>query len=94
MKRKWIVAGIVLSLVIGCATGVVIHDQLTPYVYAQEDMASPQYKNCMVVQPPETHPTQYLNSGQAPDMSKTVQVPPGWTPIGGGGNVYRIIMCK
>lgn len=92
-KTKTVLAALVL-VGFGHITGVVLNDQRPPYSHAQGISApQKQYRMCLSADAPKAHHYKYLNDGKLPIESRTVTVPPGWTPIGGMGPAH-IIMCK
>ena len=96
MKRALIAMALLMTLLIGCTAGVILHESFAPEVLAQAPPPAHQYSACITVIAPKYHAIQYLNSGQAPTQERMVRVPEGWTPVGGGmtttGGV--IYMCR
>lgn len=79
--------GVVIGVLVACLVGIGLRT-------AEAQRARPQqYRECMSARGWHTS-GENVNQGR---ISRTVRVPRGWTPIGGGGNVggYTIfVMCR
>ena len=97
MNRFNLFLSMLLLLLVGCASGVVLHDQLLSSASAQS-FSEPvnQFKECAVVRDVWTIRAKHINKGELPE--KTVKVPAGWSVVGAGtGGQYidhTMLICR
>jgi len=101
MRKLLLIGGFVFVSTISCATGVILNNQLSPHAIAQDFSPAQgasgkmQYQECFAVSLWSIS-GRNLNEGQMP--KKTVKIPTGWTPMGGGYDAGagegNMILCR
>jgi len=102
MQKTNLIMSLITALAIGCATGVVMRDQMSPNALAQSAVVpvstntdSKGYSECIGIIT-KAHAAAHFNQGKEVEMGRVAQIPPGWTPLGGGGiqGAPVIIACR
>lgn len=102
MQKVNMIMALITALAIGCATGVILRDQVSPNAVAQQEVApgstnadSKNYSECIGIVT-KWHAAAHFNKGKGVEIDRVAQIPPGWTPIGGGGIQAApvIIACR
>ena len=99
MKNRAFAILVLVAIAIGCASGVVLQDKISPSANAQNMVSQSNtagtgnFSECAGVTLWLT-PGKDINDGKLPE--KTVNVPSGWSVVGGGQGPHgaNMIICR